>query len=148
MKATLFLKKEHETLRQMLDGMRKPSRGNDKAAHLEQIRTEMALHWRIERELFYPELENTTSTQAAALVGAAAHQQDEIEKLFTDLLQHFSAKKFDTEISELYDKVDEYLRFEEEQVFEEARQYLSEFRMEQLGLEMEDRRRFLTISAA
>ena len=148
MKATLLLKEEHDILRLMLDRMRRPARGHDKTAQVWEFRSEMEMHWRIEEELLYPELENKPSRQAATLVSTALRHSGEIEKLLKEMTRHFPAKKFDSQIAHLAESVGEYLRFEEDQIFEEARQCLSEFRMEQLGLEMEDRRRFLTASAA
>jgi hypothetical protein len=147
MKATLLLKKEHDSLRQMVDRIRKPQRGDDKASQVERIQTDIQVHWRIERELFYPEIENTPSTQAGELIGSALHQQEEIERLFNEIPER-SSKKFDSYVSDVAEKVSQYLDFEEDRIFEEARQHLSEFRMEQLGLEMEDRRRFLISTAA
>src|SRR5262249_20594007 len=87
MEATLLMKKEHEALREMLDRMAKPSRSNDKVGHLEEIRREMEMHRRIEEELFYPELINTSSTQASALVQQAIERHGEIERLFREVIQ-------------------------------------------------------------
>ena len=47
----------------------------------------------------------------------------------------------------LFETVQAHIQFEEDNVFEEARKLLSEYRLEELGLEMEDRRRFLQIAA-
>jgi iron-sulfur cluster repair protein YtfE (RIC family) len=148
MKATLLLKKEHETLSMLLDRMEKPARGNDKVAHLEELRREMEMHRRLEEELFYPELINTPSTRATDLVDSALQRHDAIDKGLRDMTQHFSPKKFETEFSELATIIREYLKFEDEEIFAEAREHLSEFRNEQLGLDIEVRKRLLTTTAA
>jgi hypothetical protein len=148
MKATLLLKKEHETLSMLLDRMEKPTRGNDKVSHLEEIRREMDMHRRLEEELFYPELINTPSVRAADLVDLALQRHDAIDTALRDLVQHFTPKKFDAEFSQVANKMREYLRFEEDEVFAEAREHLSEYRNEQLGLDIETRKRLLTTTAA
>src|SRR5262245_6942498 len=141
MKATALLRKDHEALRTSVGRLTKPARGpdKDKAAHLRAIREELLMHTRIEEELFYPEIENTTSTQAAALVKAAVAQHREIDKLLEDVSERANSDKVDAQLAALTAKLNEHLQFEEDQIFEEARQYISEYRMEELGLEMEER---------
>jgi hemerythrin-like domain-containing protein len=48
----------------------------------------------------------------------------------------------------LIDMVNAHVQKEEEEIFEEARKNLPEFRLEELGLEMEDRRKILQTLAA
>jgi hemerythrin-like domain-containing protein len=57
-------------------------------------------------------------------------------------------KNFDAKMAQLIDAVLQHIEMEEEQIFEEARQNLSEYRLEELGLEMEDRRKILVSLAA
>ena len=146
MKATILLRNDHENLLTLLEQGINPARGND--AQFQRIRDEIVLHSRIEEELFYSELENTSSARAHMLVNTAVAQHREIEQLLNEMAPQFSARKFDQQMGLLLEKLKAHLQFEEEEIFEEARQYLSEYRMEELGLEMEDRRRFLRLSAA
>jgi len=46
------------------------------------------------------------------------------------------------------DEVTSHIEKEEEEIFDEARKNLPEFRLEELGLEMEDRRKILATIAA
>lgn len=148
MKATALLRRDHETLQSLFARLQRPTRANDKVGVCEEIRREIKMHSSIEEELFYPELENTASSRAAELVGKARSQHEEIDGLLDQLGQNGASRKYDEQVTALIEKVEEHLAFEEEEIFEVARQSLSEFRMEQLGLEMEDRRRFLRLAAA
>lgn len=57
-------------------------------------------------------------------------------------------KNFDTKMAQLMDQVLAHIEREEEDIFDEARKNLPEYRLEELGLEMEDRRKILTLLAA
>ena len=59
-----------------------------------------------------------------------------------------SDKQFDARMGTLMDQVFEHIDMEEEQIFDEARKNLPEYRLEELGLEMEDRRKILSTMAA
>jgi hemerythrin-like domain-containing protein len=48
----------------------------------------------------------------------------------------------------MMDEVIRHIEREEEEIFDEARKNLPEYRLEELGLEMEDRRKILTQLAA
>jgi hemerythrin-like domain-containing protein len=55
---------------------------------------------------------------------------------------------FDEKMDRLIDEVNQHIEMEEEEIFDEARKNLPEFRLEELGLEMEARRKILTTLAA
>ena len=59
-----------------------------------------------------------------------------------------SDKNFETRMTALMDEVTSHIDKEEEEIFDEARKNLPEFRLEELGLEMEDRRKILATIAA
>ena len=147
MKATLLLRRDHDTLRSLFGQLRKPTRGNGRTAYFEQLRQEFGMHAQIERELFYPELRNTPSTRAHELVETALRQHEEIDKLIDNIVQHSASGKVDDQIAAFFERAEEHLEFEEDEIFEEARQQFSEYRMEELGLEMEERRRLLQRAA-
>lgn len=59
-----------------------------------------------------------------------------------------SDKNFESGVEQLMDQVVRHMEIEEEEIFDEARKNLPEFRLEELGLEMEDRRKILVTLAA
>jgi hemerythrin superfamily protein len=148
MKATLLLRKDHENLQSMLQQFTSGSR-KDRDAQFTQIQREIEMHSRIEQELFYPELENSALSEAVEAGRRAVAEHQSIDALAQELgelgIQH---KQFQEKLQELVALIQAHLTFEEDELFEEARKVLSEYRLEELGLEMEDRRRFLQLSAA
>jgi len=146
MKATMLLRKDHDEIRTLLMRARKGS-GADKASHVEELREAVRMHFKIEEDMFFPELLNTPSNEVEAQVNTAVERRRRIEKLLEGIAADTPARRLETQVATLEAQLEEHFRFEEE-VFETARLSFSEFRMEQLGLEMEERRRFLRRPAA
>ena len=57
-------------------------------------------------------------------------------------------KAFEMKMAVLMDQVLQHIETEEEEIFDEVRKNLPEFRLEELGLEMEDRRKVVITLAA
>ena len=107
------------------------------------------MHSQIEHEIFYPALSATASVRAAELVDSAEQDHLSVEKLLQELSgMSGSDKNFETKMTLLMDEVVRHINKEEEEMFDEARKNLPEFRLEELGIEMEDRRRILGTLAA
>ena len=151
MKVTVFLRNEHENLKSLFNNYKKPSmrNGNGKKEQFNDIRREILLHSQMESEIFYPALSGTSSTTAVELVSKAQEEHAAIETALQELSGMNPAdRSFETKMSELMDAVTRHIQREEEEIFDEARKNLPEFRLEELGLEMEDRRKILTQLAA
>jgi iron-sulfur cluster repair protein YtfE (RIC family) len=151
MKVTVYLRNEHENLKSLFNNYKKPSTrsANGKKELFNDIRREILLHSQVEIEIFYPALSGTSSTTAANLVSTAMQEHEAIEKSLQELSNMAPADRaFETKMTALIDSVTGHIEKEEEEIFDEARKNLSEFRLEELGLEMEDRRKILTQLAA
>jgi hemerythrin superfamily protein len=151
MKATVYLRKDHELLTSLFAKYKRGlSRSpNGKKEAFEEIRKEIDLHSQMETEIFYPALENTTSTRARELVAAAAKDHRTMESVLEDLDSlNFQDKGFDAKVLQLFELIEAHIGSEEEEIFDEARKNLPEYRLEELGLEMEDRRKLVTLLAA
>ena len=152
MKVTVLLRNDHEALRAMFDQFKKPTsaRGqNGKKDLFNEIRREILIHSQMEREIFYPALTGTSSARANELISQAEQEHRSVEKLLQEMSgMNPSDKQFDARMGTLMDQVFEHIEMEEEQIFDEARKNLPEYRLEELGLEMEDRRKILSTMAA
>jgi hemerythrin superfamily protein len=151
MKVTVFLRNEHENLKSLFNNYKKPNprNGNGKKELFSDIRREILLHSQMEIEIFYPALSGTSSTTAINLVSTAKEEHAAIENKLQELSgMNPSDRSFDTKMSEMMDSVTSHIEKEEDQIFDEARKNLPEFRLEELGLEMEERRKILTQLAA
>jgi hemerythrin superfamily protein len=74
---------------------------------------------------------------------------DLIDRLLDSLGQMESQdKRYHEKMTELIRVLSSHFESEEQEVFEEARKNLPEHRLEELGLEMEERRRLVTQMAA
>jgi hemerythrin superfamily protein len=151
MKVTVLLRKDHEVVKSLFTKLRNPQNrpGNGRKEAFDEVRRELALHSQMETEIFYPALENTASTSAPELLTEARKEHDRVESMLDELgAMTPGDKRFDAKIGELISAVEEHIEVEEEQIFEEARKFLPEYRLEELGLEMEARKRILNQLAA
>jgi hemerythrin superfamily protein len=145
MKATLFLRRDHEQIRNLFSQYRQ-GKGNGNRAVLEQIKRELIVHSQIEIELLYPELDFMTG-ELEKRMRAALQDDRQINKTLSDMTQTGDEKQFESKIAGLIEKIDRHID-EEDELFDEIRKNFSEQRLEELGLEMEDRKRLLTQIAA
>jgi hemerythrin superfamily protein len=150
MKATLFLRKDHERLHELFASFRKSkaSSQNGKRAVFEAIRRELTMHSDIEKELFYPALKMSPSDQAERLVETATRDHRRIEAELDEITPGLADSPFESGVLRLIELVETHILTEEEEILSEARRSLSEQRLEELGLEMEERKRILTQVAA
>ena len=151
MKITVFLRNEHENLKSLFNKYKKPTarNGNGKKELFDDIRREILLHSQMEIEIFYPALSGTSSTTAANLVSEAMEEHAAVERSLQELSGINPLDRlFETKMSAMMDAVSRHVEREEEEIFDEARKNLPEHRLEELGLEMEDRRKILTQLAA
>jgi iron-sulfur cluster repair protein YtfE (RIC family) len=151
MKVTVLLRNDHEAQKALFDKFRKVSGSrnqNGKRELLDEIRRELLVHSQMEQEIFYPALAATSSARATELVEIAEQEHHAIEKLLQEISSNTSDKILETKMNQLIDAVLQHIDKEEEEIFDEARKNLPEFRLEELGLEMEDRRKILVTIAA
>jgi hemerythrin superfamily protein len=148
MKVTVLLRNEHETVKSLFNRYKKGvlRNQNGKQGIFDEIRREILLHSQMEIEIFYPALGGTPSTTAEKLASTAEEEHRKIEALLDSM--NPQDKAFDAKMDELIKSVTEHIEMEEEQIFDEARKILPEYRLEELGLEMEDRRKILVRLAA
>jgi hemerythrin-like domain-containing protein len=151
MKVTVLLKNDHEALRTLFSRLAKAAARNQngKKELFNEIQKEILIHSQMETEIFYPALAATSSTVAHELVAKALDEHQALEELLQQL-NGMSAqdRNFDAKLNHLIEEVNRHIDTEEDEIFDEARKNLPEYRLEELGLEMEDRRKILTQLAA
>jgi hemerythrin len=149
MKVTVFLRNDHEGLMGLLNKYKSSStRSNGKKDLVDEVIREVRVHTQTEREIFYAALAESSSEEGATVVSKAEEQLRAIEKLISQVsASNGSDKNFETTTASLMEQIALHIELDEE-VFEEARKILPEVRLEELGLEMEDRRKILVSLAA
>jgi hemerythrin superfamily protein len=152
MKATLLLRKDHEKIHELFEkfGMAKGPDANAKRGLFEEIRRELTLHLKVENEVFYSALRDQSTTKSTVeLVDSLSEDHDKIERLLEQIdNSENNDKLLESSVTRLIELVDAHIQREEDQLYGEARRVLSEQRLEELGLEMEHRRRIFTQIAA
>src|SRR5262245_29446350 len=152
MKVTVLLKNDHESLKAMFEKFKKSSAArnqNGKKDIFNEIRRELLIHAQMEQEILYPALTGTASSRAPELISKAQREHQAMDKLIQELTNMGATDKaFDMKMAVLMDQVLQHVEMEEEEIFDEVRKNLPEFRLEELGLEMEDRRKVLLTLAA
>jgi len=139
-------------VKSLFEKFRKANGGRNQVSKREvfnDIRREILINSQMEQEIFYPALAATSSQRATELVSIAEREHHAAEKLLQELnLMGAADKDFDNKMNSLMDEVGRHIQMEEEEIFDEARKNLPEYRLEELGLEMEDRRKILSSLAA
>jgi hypothetical protein len=152
MKVTVLLKNDHEMLKSLFARYKKSSGGrapDGKKELFNEIQREISIHSQMELEIFYPALAGTSSARSGELTEAAEHDHRGFLKLVQELDgMNASDKDFEPKLNQLIEQVERHIEFEEDEVFDEARKALPEFRLEELGLEMAERRKILNTLAA
>jgi hemerythrin superfamily protein len=150
MKVTVLLRNDHEQVKSLFEKVKKAGARNQNGMNLfNEIRREILIHSQMEMEIFYPALAGTASARATELISQAEREHHAVEKLLQEMnLMNGTDKAFETKMDQLMEEVGRHIDMEEEEIFDEARKNLPEFRLEELGLEMEDRRKILSTLAA
>ena len=152
MKVTVLLRNDHEALTALLNIFKRPSSArasNGRKDLFDGIHREIRIHSQMKREIFYSALSASSSTEIAALVGRAEQQLESIEKNLRQLSgMNVSEKSFESMMTSVIDDVTRHFELDEEEIFDEARKILPEYRLEELGLELEDRKKILATLAA
>jgi len=145
MNALNLLKKDHESVRTLFSRFERTSktdleRRNDLLA---QIRREIQIHSRSEEEIFYPALK-ALNGEGRQLVSQALDDHKDISDLLTQISRlKLTAKNFDDRFEALFEIVDQHVEEEEGEIFRFAEENCSEQELEDLGRQIQERKRIL-----
>ena len=152
MKAMLWLSKDHQRIQELFEKYRQAPHipQNGMRAAVEDIRRELALHLTIENEVFYDEVRNSSASKnTMELVDALIEEHQGIEKLLQEInYNNGNEKQVETKLSRLIELVEAHIKKEEDELFPEAQAVLSKQRLEELGLDMEYRKKIFTQAVA
>ena len=107
-----------------------------------QLKQELDIHARIEETIFYPSIKRAAETREIVLEGFEEHH------VIKMLLKELEAMPVDTEewaakIKVLQENVEHHVEEEEGEMFQKARDVLSEDEINQLGQQMEEMKKQL-----
>ena len=140
-----ILKKDHSTVQTLFSKFDRAGKTayEKKGELFEKIRRELQLHSRAEEEIFYPALK-AMNGEGRRLISAAVQEHKEVNELLTQISRLKSNdKNFDEKMETLIENVDHHVDEEEGEIFQFAEENCSEQQLEELGNQIEERRRFL-----
>jgi deoxyribodipyrimidine photolyase-like uncharacterized protein len=148
MKVTVLLRNDHEMLRDLIEKFQKTPMHKQGMTLFQEIRMQIKVHSQMASEIFYSALSATPSDRAVALVATAEKRCEAVESLFQELNRMKPEDPgFESKMKKVIAEIDRHIEMEEAEMFHEARKALPEYRLEELGLEMQARRDSLKVLA-
>ncbi|MCY1263168.1 hypothetical protein D9M68_157290 [compost metagenome] len=145
MNAIELLKQDHVIVKQMLE---KLSATTDRAVKtrtelLNRIHDELAIHTEIEEQIFYPAYVQAGGEEEANMFYEAKEEHRTVENLvLPDLLATPpDSVPFAGRVKVLKELLEHHIQEEEKEMFPQAQKLLGKTRLEELGAEMESRKR-------
>jgi hemerythrin-like domain-containing protein len=113
-----------------------------------QLKQELDVHARIEETIFYPAIKQASETREVVLEGYEEHAV--VKTLLSELEgMDVTSEQWTAKLKVLMENVEHHVEEEEGEMFQKARQVLSEEQIKQLGERMaEEKKRLLAQSSA
>jgi hemerythrin superfamily protein len=138
--ATAVLEREHAHLRHLLDelGQAATDRAHDqKKALFRTFKTALHVHARREEEVFYPAVMKLRSDVARRTVKEALEEHQAVDSMIAEIDQMEPEDgQYDAKLESLRTSIDHHARTEEQAMFAEARNHLTDDRLLALGRQM------------
>jgi hemerythrin-like domain-containing protein len=133
----LYLAQEHRKVEELFGKLEEEEEGAEsrKQDLFDELSQALSLHAELEETYLYPLLEEREETQALSEEGQAEHA--EVKELLAELEQlSVSEDEWGAKLSELQEKVSHHVMEEENEMFEKARQVLTESEIATLAQSM------------
>jgi hemerythrin superfamily protein len=143
MNALELLRNDHSFIKDLFNQFEHSTAPEKRADKFAQIRRELYLHCRAEEEIFYPALKAMEGEGPRVVVTAIKEHQEIDELLLRASRLKLHDKKFDSHFETLAELVDTHLAQEEGEIFRFAEENCSPKQLEEIGTEIEARRRTL-----
>ena len=144
MNAFQLLKEDHKKVSGLFEQIEPTTERAEKTRTelFAQLKTELDIHARIEEAIFYPSIKRAAATRDVVLEGFEEHH------VIKMLLKELEAIPVDTEqwtakFKVLQENVEHHVEEEEGEMFQKARDVLSEEQINQLGVQLEEMKKQL-----
>lgn len=144
-----LLKADHAAVKKMFAQEEKAAKhdghgrheGQEKQDIFNQIRAALTVHATIEEEIFYPAVKKARSENVKHEVHEAYEEHKQIKSLLGEIARITSADEtYDMKIKVLKENVEHHVKEEEGEMFPEAKEFLGEKRLVELGGQLEARK--------
>jgi hemerythrin superfamily protein len=138
MDATMLLKRDHETVRELFRAFDEAATDADARRSLfRHIRQELQTHSRVEEHVFYPAVMRLRAEPAREAVRDALEDHHIVDGLLAELDQlEPEDVRYGEKMRTLQQSVERHITSEEEALFAQARIHLTDERLERLGRDM------------
>src|SRR6202140_1733922 len=144
--ALSLLKSDHEDVKKLFKELEAEE---DQEAIFNQIKGALEVHAAIEEEIFYPAVKKARSEHVKDEVREAKEHHKQIKSPLTQVSSTTPADEtYDMKIKVLKEDVEHHVKEEEREMFPDARKFLGDSRLMELGAELEARKRQLEKSPA
>ncbi|WP_394558277.1 hemerythrin domain-containing protein [Aquipseudomonas alcaligenes] len=147
MNAVELLKQDHQLFRQLLEKLTATTERAVKTRRdlIARLQLELSVHTDIEETIFYPAIQKAGGKEEAVMFAEAKEEHRTVDALvLPDLFKTApSSVSFSGRAKVLKELLDHHLEEEESDMFPRATELLGKQKLEELGAQMEERRRSL-----
>ena len=144
--AITLLKADHVAVKKLFESEKKLTKadGKKKEAIFNQIKAALTVHATIEEEIFYPAVKSARSEHVKDEAREGYEEHKQIKSLLAQIEGITSADEtYDMKIKVLMEDVLHHVKEEETEMFPDAKKFLGEKRLMELGAELEARKQQL-----
>jgi hemerythrin-like domain-containing protein len=145
--AIALLKKDHQTVRQLLKRLESSSEGNRAAREqlLGQIENEIKVHTQIEEEIFYPAFREAAKASDEHIYFEALEEHHVVDMVMPEIKSaDEGSEEFTAKAKVLKDLIEHHAAEEENQMFPKARTAMGTAELREVGERMQQRKQQLT----
>src|SRR5438552_18995097 len=147
MDAIALLKKDHQTVRQLLKKLESSAENgrSEAATLLRQIENELTIHTQIEEEIFYPAFRDAVEGKQDEKLYYEALEEHHVVDLVMPQIKSTSrnSDEFPAKAKVLKDLVEHHAEEEESQMFPKARKAMGAAELRNLGMRLQERKQEL-----
>jgi hemerythrin-like domain-containing protein len=148
MDAVALLKKDHQTVRQILKKLKSSAENGrgESAMLLRQIENELQVHTQIEEEIFYPAFRDAVEGKDDEHLYYEALEEHHVVELVLVEIKTTSrnSEEFPAKAKVLKDLVEHHAEEEENEMFPKARKAMGAAQLRELGRQLQERKQELT----
>jgi len=136
MDALSLLKKDHELVKDIFKKIESSDDKEERESLFEQFMDEIAVHERIEEEIFYPALQKLPNAKEDVMEAFEEHHV--VDTIVSEMDVEPDDEKWHAKFTVMKENVEHHIKDEEEKLFPKAEKLLGEEKLGKLGAQMAD----------
>jgi hemerythrin superfamily protein len=144
--AIALLKADHAAVKKLFGQEERATKQDDekKQSIFDQIRVALTVHATIEEEIFYPAVKKARSEHVKEEVREGYEEHKQIKALLAQIADITpDDETWDMKLKVLKEDVEHHVKDEEDEMFPDAKKFLGEKRLMELGTELYARKQYL-----